>query len=231
MIIYCLAKSAAWQKVAGFSQNVSDNDRFGAIILNIVNAFLNFSGDYKTFAEDIYRAKVAAKRNRLHQLELFADLMIGYAYMQLGSYKKADAIIYKIIKATNNNGMTTLLYVAWYIMSELHLKQNKYDVAFGIVNNSLIQLEKNNTTSEYLLMLFKYNMYKVMMFKKENEKADICISHAKYIAEKYGINFTFDTDASHYIAVEDDEVTLEEAGILADAPASQEDTSSGSEGV
>lgn len=219
------------KKVAGFSQNVSDNDRFGAIILNIVNAFLNFSGDYTTFAEDIYRAKVAAKRNRLHQLELFADLMIGYAYMQLGSYKKADAIIYKIIKATNNNGMTTLLYVAWYIMSELHLKQNKYDVAFGIVNNSLIQLEKNNTTSEYLLMLFKYNMYKVMMFKKENEKAEICISHAKYIAEKYGINFTFDTDASHYIAVEDDEVTLEEAGILADAPASQEDTSSGSEGV
>ena len=144
--------------------------------------------------------------------------------MQLGSYKKADSIIYKIIKATNNNGMTTLLYVAWYIMSELHLKQDKYDVAFGIVNNSLIQLEKNNTTSEYLLMLFKYNMYKVMMFKKENEKAEICISHAKYIAEKYGINFTFDT-------VEDDEVTLEEAGILADAPASQEDTSSGSEGV
>ena len=89
------------KKVAGLSQNVSDNDRFGAIILNIINAFLNFSGDYTTFAEDIYRAKVAAKRNRLHQLELFADLMIGYAYMQLGSYKKADSIIYKIIKATN----------------------------------------------------------------------------------------------------------------------------------
>ena len=220
------------QKIAGVSQNISDNDRFGGVILNIINAFHNFSGDYTQFAEDIYRAKVIAKQNRLHQPELFADLMIGYAYMQLGSYKKAESIIYKIIKATNNNGMTTLLYVAWYVMSELHLKQNKYDVAFGIINNSLIQLEKNNTTSEYLLMLFKYNMYKVMMFKKQYEKAEICISHARYVAEKYGINFVFDTDANHYIAVEEDEVTLEEAGILLDAaPSQQNDVNSGSEGV
>ena len=36
------------KKVSGFSQNVSDNDRFGAIILNIINAILNFSGDYTT---------------------------------------------------------------------------------------------------------------------------------------------------------------------------------------
>lgn len=219
------------KKVSTVSQSISDNDRFGGVILNIISAFLGFSGDYTKFAEDIYRAKIIAKNNRLHQLELFSDLMIGYAYMQLGSYKKADSIIYKIIKATNNNGMTTLLYVAWYVMSELHLKQDKYDVAFGIVNNSLIQLEKNNTSSEYLLMLFKYNMFKVMMFKKEYEKAEICISHAKYIAEKYGINFVFDTDASHYIPVEDDEVTLEESGILNDSQQSQDDMSSGSEGV
>lgn len=129
--------------------------------------------------------------------------------------------------------MTTLLYVAWYVMSELHLRQNKYDVAFGIINNSLIQLEKNNTTSEYLLMLFKYNMYKVMMFKKQYDKAEICISHARYIADKYGISFVFDTDQNHYIAVEDDEVSLEEAGILLDinSDVNQENQNMGSEGV
>ena len=52
-------------------------------------------------------------------------------------------------------------------------------------------------------MLFKYNMYKVMMFKKEYEKAEICLNHAKYIANKYNINFNFDTDENHYIPVED----------------------------
>lgn len=187
-------------------QQIDANDRFGGVILHTINAFVNFTGDYKLFAEDIYRAKVIAKDNRLHQLELFCDLLIGYAYLQLESYKKADAIIYQIIKAANEKGMTTLLYVAWYVMSELHLRQHKYDVAFGIVNNSLIQLEKNNTTSEYLLMLFKYNMFKILMFRKQPDKAEICMGHAQYIAQKYGVNFIFDTDASHYIPIEEDNV-------------------------
>ncbi len=187
------------------TSEVSESDRFGNALINIINAFLMFDGDYTKFAEHIYKAKIAAKINRLHQIELFADLLIGYAYIQLDSYKKADSIIYKIIKTTSGNGMTTLLYIAWYVMSELHLKQNKYDVSFGIINNSLIQLERNNITSEYILLLFKYSMFKVMMFKKQHDKAEICMAHAKYIASKYGINFKFDTDAAHYVAVEDDE--------------------------
>ena len=205
------------KKVAAVALEVPDNDRFGNIILNIINAFAMFTGDYNEFAENIHKAKVFAKYCNIHQLELFSDLLIGYAYMQLESYKKADAIIYKIIKATNQNGMTTLLYIAWYIMSELHLKQHKYEVAYGIINNSLIQLERNNTTSEYLLMLFKYNMYKVMMFKGQTDKAEICINQAKYVAEKYGVNFEFDTDESHYIPVIDgEEASPENAGITAD---------------
>ncbi len=189
--------------------NVDENDRFGMVVLNIINAFLLSDGDYNIFAEHIYKAKISAKITKLHQLELFADLLIGYAYMQLGSYKKAESIVYKIIKTTNSNGMTTLLYVAWFVMGELNLKQHKYDVAFGIVNNSLIQLEKNNITSEYLLMLFKYSMYKIMMFKKQYDIADICINHAKYIAAKYGIMFNFDTNAEHYATVEQDQMAFD----------------------
>lgn len=187
---------------------IDANDKFGMPLANIINAFISFDGDYITFAEKIYIAKIEAKKNNLHILELFADLLIGYAYLELGIFQKADAIISKIIRTVTENGMTILLYLAWYIMSELQLKQNKYDVAFGIINNSLIQLEKSNTISEYLLMLFKYNMYKVMMLKKEYEKAEICLNHAQYIANKYNINFNFDTDENHYIPVEDiDEIS------------------------
>ncbi len=224
------------KSVSNLNFNISDNDRFGHTILALINSFVNFNGDYNIFAENIYKAKLAAKHFRLYQLELFADLMVGYSYMELNSFKKANSIIYKIIKETNNNGMTTLLYVAWYVMSLLHLKENKYDVAFGIINNSLIQLEKNNSTSEYLLMLFKYNMYKVMMFKKDYEKANICIAQANYVAQKYGVNFVFDTDPNHYIAVEEDEedneVSLEEAAdILGGAEGIQDNNNnSGSEG-
>ncbi len=211
------------------SFEIEEGDIFGNVLFNLINAFTSAALDYKLFAEFVYKAKISAKCANLHQLELFCDLMIGYAYMQLGSYKKAEAIIYKIIKATNNNGMTTLLYVAWYVMSELHLKQDKYDVAFGIANNSLIQLEKNSITSEYLLMLFKYNMFKIMMFKKQYDKAEICISHAQYIAQKYGINFVFDTEQSHYVAVEEEELSLDNAGIFENIHGIQEETNSGSE--
>ena len=99
-----------------------------------------------------------------------------------------------------------LLYMAWYVMSELYLAQKQIDVAFGIVNNSLIQLEKNNTVCEYILMLFKYSMFKIMMYKQELENAQVCLGHAQYLAQKYSINFNFDTDASHYVLSEDEEV-------------------------
>lgn len=182
-----------------------ENNKFCSTIYSILQAFVAFNGDYTLFAENIYKAKIFAKNNSLHLLELFCDTLIGYAYVELSMFKKADLIIYKIIKETNENGMSILIYLAWFFMSELLLKQGRFDVAFGVLNNSLIQLEKNDTTSPYLTMLFKYNMYKVMMFKKEYDKADICINHAKYIAEKYGVNFEFDTDESHYVVLDEEE--------------------------
>ncbi len=183
--------------------NIAQNDKFGTVISHLMNAFLQFSGNYVEFAEEVYKAKIVAKINSLHQLELFADLLIGYAYMNIDSVEKADDIIYKVIQSANEKGMNTLLYSAWYIMSELKLKLNQYDLAYGILNNSIIQLEKTNITTEYLTMLFKYNMYKVLMYQKNPEQAGICIEQAKYLAGKYGIIFEFDTNPDRYIPIEE----------------------------
>lgn len=183
--------------------NIAQNDKFGTVISHLMNAFLQFSGNYVEFAEEVYKAKIVAKINSLHQLELFADLLIGYAYMNIDSVEKADDIIYKVIQSANEKGMNTLLYSAWYIMSELKLKLNQYDLAYGILNNSIIQLEKTNITTEYLTMLFKYNMYKVLMYQKNPEQAGICIEQAKYLAAKYGIIFEFDTNPDRYIPIEE----------------------------
>lgn len=194
------------------ASNVSESDSFGDFIIHIITAFSINNRDYNIFAENIYKAKIASKKNKLYQFELFCDLMIGYSYLMLNSYEKAEAIIYQIIKTANEKGMTTLLYAAWYVMSELNLKQYKLDVAFGILNNSLIQLEKNNAVSPFLVMLFKYNMYKVMMLKKDYAKAEICLNHANYIATKYGVNIIFDTDASHYNLPENEKSSNEDNG-------------------
>lgn len=208
-------------------EEVDQNDRFGTILMYIISAFTSSNGDYNAFAEYIYKAKVEARMMRQHQLELFSDLLIGYAYSQAGSYEKAEFIIYRIIKTTSDNGMLMVLYTAWYLMSVIHLIQHKYDVAYGIINNIQIQLEKSNDISEYLLMLFKYNLFKVLMYKQEFDMAEICINHAKYIASKYGINFEFDTDPNHYIPVETDEHDLSVHPYTSGVPDEKSDESEG----
>ena len=158
-------------------------------------------------------SKILAKANRLHQIELFCDALIGYAYMKLESYVKASAILFKIIQTANINGMMTLLYLAWLLMCEMHLKQGKYNVAYGIVNNSLIQLEKNNNSCEYLAVLFRYALYKVFMFQRQPEKAQICLEQVNYMTSKYGIHFEIDTDPEHYIPIEENTETSENSEI------------------
>ncbi|MDR1167868.1 MAG: hypothetical protein LBK53_03120 [Heliobacteriaceae bacterium] len=175
-------------------QDSSAGDKFCGIISRIMNAFTSYTDDYNKFADEIYQAKIQAKRFMLHQIELFCDLLIAYAYMKLGSYKKADDIFFKLIKTTNNNGMSLMLYASWYMMSELNLLQGKYDAAFGILNNSIITMERSSTANEYLLMLFKYNMFRVLKFKQRFNHAQISANQAKHIADKYGIDFEFDTE-------------------------------------
>lgn len=181
----------------------SDGDKFSAALFHIIEAFTRCTHDFNVFAEEIYEAKIISKCNGLYQIELFTDLMIAYCYIKLNSLQKASMIIYKIIKTANEKGMSNLLYVAWYIMSELNLAQGKYVVTYGIVNNSLIQLEKADGSNEYLLLLFKYNMYKVLRFRGQNENAQICLAQADYLINKHGITFAFDTDDSHYIPLDD----------------------------
>ena len=190
---------------------VTDDNKFSAIIYHILEAFIRCRHDYQVFAEEIYEAKILAKHYHLSQLELFTDLMIGYSYLKLCSFRKAASIIYQIIKTANENGLENLLYIAWYVMSELNMAQGKYIVTKGIVNNSLIQLEKEERSNEYLLMLFKYNMYKVLRFKNDMENAEICLAQAKYIANKYGIVFEFDTNPDHFIPMVDPDEDMDGA--------------------
>lgn len=182
---------------------VSELDRFSGCLFHIMEAFNKCLNDPNSFAEEIYAAKRLAKYNKLHQLEYFCDLLIGYAYVNLESFDKASLIIYKIIRASGDNGMANLTYIAWYMMSEMSIRQGRYTVAYGIVNNSLIQLEKADNSNEYLLMLFKYQMYKVQMYKGNQDKSQICVSQCEYLTQKHGIKFKFDTDPSHYIPLVD----------------------------
>ena len=86
------------KNISGLVLDISDSDSFGNVLLALLNAFSLFTGDYKSFAELIYKVKIEAKKKYLYQVELFADLLIGYSYMELGSYKKLRRLFIKLLK-------------------------------------------------------------------------------------------------------------------------------------
>ena len=192
-IFFQLQNLIKGQKVV-LSQNLKGDNVFSAIFYHLMNAFVNFSDNPVTFAQEVYKAKLLAKASFMHTFEMFSDLLIAYSYIRLNSYKKANTMCYKIIKTAEEKGMASIVHIAWYILSILNIKLGKYDIAYGILNNSNIQMEKIGGISEYLTMLNKFNMYKVLKCTDADDKAQICLDQASYIVQKYELNFNLNVD-------------------------------------
>ena len=180
------------------SESMSSDDLFSPVIYNIIKAFLECRENPQEFAEVIYQAKLSARYKSLTPIEIFCDLLIGYTYVQMELYPKASSILYKIIKTVKIQGMLMLEHLGWFFLGEMNIKQQKFDVAYGMLNNATIQLERQSKSSDYLLMLMKYCMFKIMMHLGQTAKAQICINQAQYLSKKYNISFEFDTDPEHY---------------------------------
>jgi len=171
-----------------FNDPVQD-DKFFEITLNIIKAFSENKLNYKKFASNIYQAKISAKIRKLSQIELICDLLIGYSYFKLEKYTKASLIYYNVLEMSTANGLKMVTYLAWYLMSMLKFKQNDIEVAFCIANNAIIQLEKDYNSSDFLLFLFTTLLSKILIAKNDKVSAELCLSNAKFIKEKYELKF------------------------------------------
>ena len=174
------------------------DDEFSPIVFNIIRAFVEYNQNPQMFAQTIYQAKIISRNTELKSIETFCDLLIAYTYIQLEMYVKASSIIYKIIKTVKIQGMQLIEHFAWYLLGEINIREKKLDVAYGMLNNATIQLERQGKASDFILMLLKYSMFKIMMFTGNYNKAEICINQAKYLKRKYNLNFNFDVEPEHY---------------------------------
>lgn len=171
-------------------QNINeDDDKFSKIILNIIKAFTENQGDYKKFADKIYQAKISAKMHKLSQIELFCDLLIGYSYFKLKQYNKTASIYYNALDTSTQNGLKTITYLDWYFISMLKFEQNDSEVAFGVANNAIVQLEKDSNSGDLLFYLFSVLLSKIFASKNEEKQAELCMRNAEFIKKKYGLNF------------------------------------------
>ena len=188
--------------IKGKNVSVSDSDmgvnNFSKIVYHIIKTFTEHRDNPKEMAKEIYKAKLIAKEYEIYPFELFADLVIGYSYAELKSYYKASSILYEVVKASADKGLNAITYTAWFVLSIMNLKIGRFDIAYGMLNNSSIQIEKMGGVSDYLMLLIKFNMYKLMKCLKVDDKADICLAQAQYIIKKYGIEFNTDFDAEKF---------------------------------
>ena len=200
--------------VKGKDVSVSDSDKgenhFSNIIYHIIKTFTEHKNNPKEMAKEIYKSKLIAKAYEIYPFELFADLVIGYSYGELKSYYKASSILYEVVKSANDKGLNVIAFSAWYVLSIMNIKLGRFDIAYGMLNNSSIQMEKMGGVSDYLMLLIKFNMYKVMKCLKGEEKADICLAQANYIVKKYGLNFNTDFDMDSFLADNNIDIPKEE---------------------
>lgn len=169
-----------------------EEDKFSKILFNIIKAFKENKDNPKKFAGNIYQAKITARMNKLPQIEFICDLLIGYSYFKLGKYKKANIIYYNVLEISTKNGLKLITYLAWYLISMLKFEQKEIEIAFGLANNAIIQLEKNYNSSEFLLFLFRVLMSEILTERNDKKSAELCLSNAKFIKEKHGLNFTLE---------------------------------------
>lgn len=167
----------------------SQNAKFGDIVVSLLNAFVNHQDDYKTFAEYVYQAKISARMNKLTQIELICDSLIGYSYFMLNQDKKASLIYYNVLETSGKNGLKMVTLLAWLLMSMLKFKIGQFEIALGIVNNAIVQLEKDSNSSDFLLFLFRVLLSKILMAKEEKQAAELCLNNAKFIKDKYGLKY------------------------------------------
>ena len=162
-------------------------DKYSQILFPIIQGLIAWSyKDWNNLGNYVYNAKLVAAILNQHQIEYFCDLMIGFAYQNLGSIKKAKQIYYNILDLSEEKGIKNITYLSWALIAKAEFQENNIDMCVGIINNSILNLEKDPDASEYFVMIFKSLSSEVMIAVKANiEKAMFCAEQAFETAAKH----------------------------------------------
>ena len=134
--------------------DVEEATPFAKVIYLIMQEFAEHSDDYKTFAQNIYQAKLLTADIHQLQLELFCDLLIANSYANIGIAKKAEIIYNDVLKRAETSAMFNIIMLAKYFIARLLLK-NSREEALLIINDTLALLQKSNNQAKIFYVLFE----------------------------------------------------------------------------
>ena len=135
--------------------NIEGANAYSKVIYLMLQEFAEHKEDYKTFAQNIYQAKLLASDLKQTQLELFCDLLIAYSYSNIGIKEKAELIYTDVVEKAETSAIFNILLLAKYFYAKLKIEQNNLEEALLEINNSLAMLQKFDNQAIILLALFE----------------------------------------------------------------------------
>ena len=131
-------------------------DKYSELFLFVIQGILALTeNNFNEFGNCIYNAKIRAEDMYLHQFKYFCDLMIGYAYLNLGNTKKAKQIFYDVLDTSSEKSMKNIAYTSWFMTAKAEYFDKNIPVAAEILNNSILRMEKDTDISDLFMILFK----------------------------------------------------------------------------
>lgn len=137
------------------TSNVESATTFSKIIYLIIQEFAYHKDDYKTFAQNIYQAKLLAANIHQTQIEMFCDLLIAYSYSNIGIKEKALVIYNDVLDKAEQSAIFNILTLAKYFIAKINITENKLNEALIIINDTLALLQKYNNQAQIIYVLFE----------------------------------------------------------------------------
>ena len=137
------------------TSNVENATSFSKVIFLILQEFASHKDDYKTFAQNIYQAKLLAADIHQTQIEMLCDLLIAYSYANIGIKQKAEIIYNDILEKAENSAIFNILTLAKYFIARLYISDNKLHDALMIINDTLALIQKYNNQAKIVYILFE----------------------------------------------------------------------------
>lgn len=140
------------------------NDKYSPILFSILQGLVSLKyKDFEGLGNYMHNAKMTSAGLRLHQFEYFCDLMIGYAYLNLGNIKKAKQIFYNILDVSSDKGLKNIGYMSWFLIAKMEAAGNNIEMSVEILKNSLLKTEKDRNISELFIILDKIFLSEIML--------------------------------------------------------------------
>ncbi len=176
-----------------FENRDFSQDKYSQILYPILRGMIALRlRDWDSLGDYIYQAKLVSNSYCLHQIEHFCDLMIGFAYQNMDNLKKAKQIYYSVLDSSSAKAIKNITYLCWYLIAQAERLEGNNDTAMGILNNALLNIEKDENVSPYFIMMFKTMYAELLLANHEVEKALFCANQSFEIISKHhlGLNLS-----------------------------------------